>query len=161
MEGAREWRLLAELCLGPGRQRQIPDQRRCFVRKLERQLTENSRVFIFDIGAVNSCFKYLPNLQCSRDLFSGLTEFSLLLTPIFRPVIVTSNTVFSRFNGLPRECRFGKPLKRLLLTTCHGARLTTGVNDVGPLAEHFLFEIWFGILQLRFTPLTPCPDLSA
>src|SRR6516225_1786789 len=53
MERERQRRLLAELRLGPGRQRQIPDQCRCFVRKLERQLTENSRLSIFEIGAVN------------------------------------------------------------------------------------------------------------
>ena len=41
---------------------QLSDQCRCFFRKLERQLTENSRLSIFEIGADgSSSFKEVPN----------------------------------------------------------------------------------------------------
>src|SRR6476619_2670005 len=51
MEWQRQRRLLAELRLGPGRQRSLPDQCRRVVRELERQLPENSRISVFEIVA--------------------------------------------------------------------------------------------------------------
>src|SRR6188508_2176568 len=53
MERQRQRRLLAELRFRPGRQRSLPDQCRRFVRELERQLAENSRLSIFAIVAAS------------------------------------------------------------------------------------------------------------
>ena len=50
MERQRQRRLLAELRLGPGRQRSLSDHSRRGVRELERKLTENSRLSFFEIG---------------------------------------------------------------------------------------------------------------
>jgi hypothetical protein len=55
-----------------------------------------------------------------RDLLGRLTESSLSLTLGFRPVDIAWHTRFSRFNGLPRERCFDKPLKRLFLN--HASR---------------------------------------
>jgi hypothetical protein len=44
-----------------------------------------------------------------------LIESSLSLTLGFKPMDIACPALFSRFNGLPQECCFDKPLKRLLL----------------------------------------------
>ena len=72
MERQRQRRLLAELRLGPGRQRSLPDQCRRFVRELERQLPENSRISIFEIVS-RSIVKVPP--KCSESL-GGLESCS-------------------------------------------------------------------------------------
>ena len=77
-------------------------------------------------------------------------------------VDIACRELLSRFNGLPRQCRFGKPLKTALTgpyLMCTG--LKDGINNIGQLPKHFTIEIWIGILELRFRALTPCPDRRA
>ena len=83
-----------------------------------------------------SSFKCCGIWSASRDLSSGLIESSLSLTLGFKPVDIACRGFFNRFNGLPRQCRFGKPLKTALtgpFLMC--TRLKAGVNDIRPVAE--------------------------